>query len=189
MTPKDSNVSGWRPDFRSSAEQIERHSAELRMLIGRRLIEVWTVWIDDDDWFADLPVVMRFDDGTQLEVCWAKFDDLSITWNTIDVGSTPQAWVDWVLEWRRDAHPELSSVLAGTVTDVRATRFLFTTVNVNDPTDERAGWLTTGLWLQTDRGDLQVFNALDENGLSSDPLERDVAHEWESVWSSTGSRW
>jgi len=187
VTPKDPNVSGWRPDFRPADEQIERNSARLHSLIGRRIIEAWTVWIVDEDWFADIPVVIRFDDGTQLEVCWEKFDDLSITWNTIDVESTPRAWVDRALEWRRNAHLELSSVVGGTVTDVRATKFLFTTENVVDPTDVGTVWLTTGIWLETDRGDLQVFNALDENGLSADPAERDVAHDWTSISASTDS--
>ena len=47
--------------------------------------------------------------GSQLEVCWEKFDHVSITWDTIDVTVTPKAWVDgrWsgalvrFLNWRR----------------------------------------------------------------------------------------
>ena len=181
MTAKDPKVSGWRPDFLSADEHIDRHSARLRALVGHRLIETWTVWIVDDDWFADLPVVMRFNDGTQMEVCWEKFDDLSLTWNTIDLSNTPRAWVDWPLEWRRDAHADLMSGTGGIVADVRATTFLFETQNVDDPEDKSAAWLTAGLWVATDCGDLHVFNALDENGLAAKRPERDATHDWRPV--------
>jgi hypothetical protein len=45
--------------------------------VGRRLLDAWTAWIVGDGWFADLPVVLRFDHGAQLEVCGKKVDDLS----------------------------------------------------------------------------------------------------------------
>lgn len=45
-----------------------------------------------------MPIVLRLDHGPQLEVCWEKFDDLSITWDTIDVTVKPRAWVEWPLE-------------------------------------------------------------------------------------------
>ena len=121
---------------------------------------------------------MRFDDGSQLEVSWEKFDDLSLTWNTIDVSVTPLAWVDWPLEWRRNAHAPLTSIVGGTVREVRTTSFLFETWNAAKRADRTAAWLTTGLWLVSDLGDLHVFNALDENGLAATGPERDATHDW-----------
>jgi hypothetical protein len=109
VTPKNPQVSGWKPDFLSADEQFDRQTTRLRSIIGLRLTETWLVWnLEHDEWFADLPVVLRLNDGPQLEVCWEKMDDLSVTWDTIDVTVTPKAWVEWPLEWRREAHPALA---------------------------------------------------------------------------------
>ncbi|MGV9365649.1 hypothetical protein [Amycolatopsis sp. NPDC003731] len=75
MTPKDPDVSGWVPAFLPADDQLDRQAARLRSLTGHRIAETWTVWsLEHDEWFADLPVVLRLDDGPQLEVCWEKFD-------------------------------------------------------------------------------------------------------------------
>lgn len=174
----DPQVSGWMPDFRPAEEQFNRQSGPLRALVGRRILEAWTVWIVDEDWFADLPVVIAFDDGSQVELAWQKFDELSLTWGTIDVGTVPRAWADCQLEWRRNADPALAGVVGGVVTDLFVTRSLFELANREDPTDRSASWLTTGLWLATDQGDLHVFNALDENGLAAEPPPRDRTQDW-----------
>lgn len=181
VTLPDPHVSGWRPDFRPADEKFGRQSVLLRALIGRRLLESWTVRFVGDDRFADLPIVLRFDDGAQMEACWENLDDLSLTWNTIDLGTTPHAWVDDALEWRRDTDDALTSVAGGIVTDVLATRFLFETRNAFDQAERSAVWLTTGLWLATDRGDLHMFNALDENGVTAERPERDATHDWRAV--------
>jgi hypothetical protein len=182
MTPKDPNVSGWRPDFGPAQERIRREAGNLRGLMWQRVSSAWLVWnLQGDEWFADLPVVLAFDRGPQLEVCWEKFDDLSITWDTIDLAQTPRAWVDWRLEWRPAAHPALASQVGATIRDVAATRFLFTTENLDDPRDVSAVWLTTGLWLATDRGGLHIFDALDENGLSSQRPNRDAENDWRLI--------
>lgn len=75
VTPKDPDVSGWVPAFLPADDQLDRQAARLRSLTGHRIAETWTVWsLEHDEWFADLPVVLRLDDGPQLEVCWEKFD-------------------------------------------------------------------------------------------------------------------
>lgn len=165
----DIDVSGWQPTWDTAGNQLRRHSERLRSLPGRRVSDAWIVWnLEHDEWFADLPVVIQFDDVLQLEIGWQKFDDLSITWNTIDVAVTPRAWVTWPLEWRSQAHPALSDIIEQEVTHVEASRHLFTTRGVDPPSDAHSAWLTSGIWLQTDRSGLHVFNALDENGLSNE---------------------
>lgn len=115
------DISGWVPDWGSAATQLASHGPRLRSLRGRRVVQTWIVWIlDSDCWFADLPVVVVFDDGSQLEVCWQKFDELSISWNTIDVNVTPRcggpgpwrgAWMLsllWARSLVRRSHPWLA---------------------------------------------------------------------------------
>jgi hypothetical protein len=91
------------------------HGERLQALAGRRLRHIWLLWdLDDDRWFADGPVLLDFE-GEQVEVSHKRFDDLSITWNTVDP-SEQQTWTwgDWGhpddypvrLGWRHDAHPQ-----------------------------------------------------------------------------------
>lgn len=43
----------------------------------------WLVWdVQDNEWFSDCPVLLSFT-GEQVEVNHQKFDDPSITWNTV----------------------------------------------------------------------------------------------------------
>jgi hypothetical protein len=150
-----------------------RHRDQLRRLRGQRIEATWLVWILDlDEWFADLPVVLRIGEQ-QLEVCARRLDELSITWDTIDVQVPPRAWVDWQLRWRRDAHPVLRHAVGQIVREVHLTEHRFTTERVHPPDPKwrhtASAWLPGGIWLELDSGHLQVFNALDENGLAGQP--------------------
>ncbi|NJC86453.1 hypothetical protein HC030_28525, partial [Planosporangium mesophilum] len=130
---------------------------------------------EHDEWFADLPVVLRTEEA-QLEVCAKKLDDLSVTWSTIDLAVTPTAWVEWTLKWRRDAHPALRRAAGQVIRQVSVMEHSFTTQRVHPPAEpgegRSSGWLLGGLVLELDQGCLQIYNALDENGLSSEPPRR-----------------
>ena len=153
VTPQDPRVSGWVPDFIPADTQFDRHADRLRSLVDDQVADAWVVWsLDHDEWFADLPVVLQMNRGPQVEVCWQKFDDLSITWGTIDVTQTPRAWVDWPLEWRRQALPALASVVGADVRNLAASSFVFSTQNVDPPHEVSKVWLTTGLWFGTASG-------------------------------------
>lgn len=167
----DGDVSGWIPRWAPAREQLSSQRSNLRALHGRRIMDSWLVWdLHHDRWFADLPVVLAFDDGRRLEVCWQKFDDLSISWNTIDISAEPVAWVTWPLAWRSQGHPALQAVTGQTITSAASTEHRFTTRQIVPPGNNQvhSTWLAGGVWLQTDGGGLHIFNALDENGLASD---------------------
>jgi hypothetical protein len=92
VTPKHPQISGWAPDFLPADEQFDRQANRLRSLLGAQVADAWVVWnLEHDAWFADLPVVLQMESGLQVEVCWEKSDDLSITWDTIDVSVKPKA--------------------------------------------------------------------------------------------------
>jgi hypothetical protein len=164
------DVSGWIPQWAPARDQLKRQRLNLRALHRHRIVDSWLVWdLQHDTWFADLPVVLMFDHGEQLEVSWQKFDDLSITWNTIDTKRTPIAWVDWPLTWRPQGHAALRAITRQTITSTAATEHRFVTRQIAPPTnDEHSTWLVGGIWLGTDAGGLHIFNALDENGLSGE---------------------
>ncbi|GAB3884431.1 hypothetical protein GCM10027612_18130 [Microbispora bryophytorum subsp. camponoti] len=71
------------------------------MLEGRRLTRALLLWdLDKDVWFSDGLVLLDFE-GEQIEIVHQKFDEISITWNTVD----PARTLDWAgegfrLAWR-----------------------------------------------------------------------------------------
>jgi len=80
------------------------HADALGRLVGRRLTGAAVVqFVEDDSWYAECPVVLDFD-GVQVEICHQKFDDLSITFNTIDCGAPITGWEEseFTPVWRFD---------------------------------------------------------------------------------------
>lgn len=104
-------VPGYRPEWLSGRSAIKAaHGVGLAHLTGRRLTRALLVWdLDQDEWFADCPILLDFD-GEQVEINHWKFDEVSITWNTID----PRLALDWPdchLAWRNDAPGELTALV------------------------------------------------------------------------------
>lgn len=163
----ESDLSGWIPDWRPAHEHRARTTPELRTLVGRRITATWVVWDpDDDSWFSDAPVVLVLDDGRHLELCWQEFDELSVSWNTVDVTVTP-TWSESTLAWRRDAPAQLEAVVGAVVTDLAWTEHqLVISRSRWWRRDGGVSWLVGGLWIGTDAGGVLVYDALDENGLA-----------------------
>lgn len=88
----DFGMEGYRPHWLNGRSAVAAdHGRRLRALIGRPLTRGWLVWdVEDDEWFPDCPVLLDFA-GERTEVNHRKFDDLSITWNTVD----PHRPVKW----------------------------------------------------------------------------------------------
>ncbi|MET9344457.1 hypothetical protein [Nonomuraea sp. NPDC003804] len=88
-------ISGFEPTFLVGLEAVREENGQgLAALGGRRLTEFGIVrFVEDGDWFADCPVVLDFD-GVQVEICHWKFDELSISWNTIDTTAAISGW-EW----------------------------------------------------------------------------------------------
>jgi hypothetical protein len=73
-------IRGYQPRWLNGRRAVTvAHGRRLHALIGRRLTHSWLAWErNDDQWFADCPVLLDFD-GMQVEINHQKFDDLSIT--------------------------------------------------------------------------------------------------------------
>lgn len=162
------DVDGYRPEWIRGRQNAAVHGDRLRALAGRRLRRAWLAW--GDDWWADIPVLLDFD-GEQVEISHQKFDDLSITWNTID----PVRNATWTygdpdsaihLGWRHDAVPELAALQGQLL--LSADLFRYSGPDMAD------GMCAPSFLFEHDR--LIVSNALDENGLEfGDPDPRYVA--------------
>ena len=155
----DFGIDGYRPHWLNDrAAVLAGHGERLRALIGRPLTRTWLVWdVQDEVWFPDCPVLLDFA-GVQVEVNHQKFDDLSISWNTIHP-HRPVRWPDFDLRWRADPLPELRALRGRTLRDLELLAW------AGD--DLARGTLALSFRFPDAR--LTVVNALDENGLAFGP--------------------
>jgi hypothetical protein len=153
----DFGISGYEPAWLTGIGPVTAaYTGRLAELAGRTLSSGWLVWdLDDDEWFADAPVVLDFE-GTRVEINHWKHDELSLTFNSID----PHQPVRWTgspfhLAWRDNADPELTALQGARL--VRAELLEWA------GTDLAQGMVAVGFDFGTTY--LTIHNALDENGL------------------------
>jgi hypothetical protein len=159
------DIRGYQPHWLNGLREITAaHGPRLGVLTGRCLTDVWLAWdLDDDEWFADAPVLLNFE-GEQVEINHQKFDDLSVTWNSVDPvghatwsfppGDKPDVHA-FHLGWRRDARPELGELRGQVLGAVELLQWAGRDV---------AKGMIAPSFAFTD-GRLTIHNALDENGL------------------------
>ncbi len=157
----DFGIEGYQPHWLSGRAAIMASQGQrLRTLIGRPLTRSWLVWdLQEDERLAECPVLLAFD-GDQVEVNHHRFDDLSITWNSVDPGRLVR-WTGFDLQWRSDAHPTLSALEGQALLDVELLEWA--------GQDLARGAVDISFVFAETR--LTVFNALDENGLAFSPPE------------------
>ncbi|MGW6504623.1 hypothetical protein [Nonomuraea angiospora] len=153
-------IPGYRPEWLSGRSAITAaHGARLGRLVGRRLTRALLVWdLDEDEWFADCPVLLDFE-GEQVEVNHRKFDELSITWNTIDPTRSLE-WSDFHLAWRDDVPNELIALVGQPCSAVELLTWR------NRDFVERT---IVSLGFGFPNGQVTIYNALDENGMEFTP--------------------
>lgn len=142
------------------------HGRRLAGLVGRRLSHAWLLWDRDaEEWFADAPVLLDFD-RDQLEIQHQKFDDLSITWATADPNK-PVSFLEFDLAWRSGATSDLANLEGRHLREISLLEW-----RGCDMADSMVA-----VHLRFDDGQLTVYNALDENGLSFTwPMAHYVSH-------------
>lgn len=162
--------------FCTSADALLReHGLLLRSLIGQRLECSWVAWqTEDDEWFNDEPVILRIG-GRNVELVLTELSSAWVGVNTIDVESAPNwfdCWEDYPLAWRKNAHPVLAGASEHIVVGVEVVEYLFKTRPVDGSGPETAAWVLSGLGFDLANGGyVDLFNALDEHGLSNERNE------------------
>ncbi|WP_181763570.1 hypothetical protein [Streptomyces albidus (ex Kaewkla and Franco 2022)] len=154
-------IESYRPQWLNGRSTVvARHGEQLRALIGRPLTRVWLVWdVQDNEWFSDCPVLLDFS-GEQVEINHQKFDDLSITWNTVDP-CQPVRWADFDLQWRHDLRAELHALQSQILQDVELLEWT--------GSDMAQGAVAVSF--RFPHSQLNIANDLDENGLTFGPPE------------------
>lgn len=171
-------IENYNPKFFSSTTDIITElSQKLRNLVGKKLLDVWIV-IDTNDntCFKDCPVVLNIE-GTQLELCNYKTDELAITFNTIDL-SKKINWYDiddFKLEWRKEPLSELSAVINRKIRKIELIEYNFKPEIIackhNPMLIQKKGsiWILNGVGFELEDGYFSVFNSGDENSISIRP--------------------
>ena len=148
-------IQDYQPQWLNSRNDITAaHARRLAALAGLTLRHVWLVWDLDDEWFTDAPVLLDFG-AEQVAIDHQKFDDLSVTWNTIDPSrAIGDSYLH--LAWRPDPLPGLIDLSGRVLDHVELLEWVGGDHDMADGSlavgfDFAPGWLT-------------VFNAMDENG-------------------------
>ncbi|WP_419667145.1 hypothetical protein [Streptomyces sp. 2-1] len=154
-------IESYRPHWLNGRSAVAAgQGQQLRALIGRPLTHAWLVWdVQDNEWFSDCPVLLDFA-GEQVEINHQKFDDLSITWNTVDPHQ-PVLWPDFDLQWRHDMRPELHAIQGQVLQDVELLEWI--------GSDMAQGTVAVSFCFP--HSQLTIANALDENALTFGPPE------------------
>lgn len=155
-------IQDYRPLWLNGRASITAaHGRRLAGLTGLTLARVWLVWdLDADEWFTDAPVLLDF--GTeQVEIDHQKFDDLSITWNTINPTRAIEA-CDFQLAWRAEPLPPLAELTGRVLRHVELLEWA---------ADGRRDLANGSIAIGFDFGSawLTVFNSMDENGVEHHP--------------------
>ncbi|RLP85846.1 MULTISPECIES: hypothetical protein [unclassified Micromonospora] len=156
-------IQDYQPQWLNGRSDITAtHARRLGGLVGLALQHAWLVWdLDHDEWFTDAPVLLDFG-AEQVEIDHQKFDDLSVTWNTIN----PSRAIEdpyFHLAWRPEPLPDLVDLPGRTLRHVELLEW------IGGETDLANGSVAVGFDFAT--AWLTVFNALDENGFEHQPPE------------------
>ncbi|MFC4998508.1 hypothetical protein ACFPIJ_11755 [Dactylosporangium cerinum] len=170
----DEAMSGWQSNFVPSLTQLRCQRSGLLALVGRRLQAGWIGWeLERDLWQPVIPLVLVFDGGVQLELAWRGWDDLSITWNTIDLRTRPEI-LGRPHEWR-SSHPQPLAAVAGRVLTgwaVTESPYFQGGADLSGalPMDAVAGWFPQGLWIEFADIGVHLYST-DSNGISNKPVQ------------------
>lgn len=165
-------VPNWSPTWLRFYDEVRvAHAHNLGELVGEVLTGLWIPWdTHANERLAELPVVVR-SKGRQLEVCAASIDEVSITWDMIDVHVPFKASQPWSvpITWLR-----LDSALPVRGTDRRVVAVALLDVAVKSTEIPSGAASTTrhchGLGLEVaGTPDVWILNGLDQVQLAAEP--------------------
>ena len=152
-------IEGYSPQWvLKKQEALETVSRFGERWIGRTIEETYVGWYSkDDSWYADLPVILVIG-GEQFDVCWQKFDSLSITNGQLSKYCCKSYGEEF--PYRKDALVELSCSVGKKIEAVELGMSSMTLDGELIPMINSLDFYLVG-------GFLSIFNALDENGVTN----------------------
>jgi hypothetical protein len=181
----------FKPQFFTEAQKgLELHGDKLIDLIGKEITGSWILWDNDqNEWFSDAPVVIEIEHAIQLELLANKTEEFSITFDAIDLSEEPTWFGDdsWNFCWKRDGKIELAQIVNCVIQEIRLVDHCPAYTIISDKnTPENVGktskwsWMMNAFEIICDHGEISIFNALDENGIS-DKLSAGKEYRWIKV--------
>jgi hypothetical protein len=151
-------IKNYIPKFYTELSQIiNEHKTRLQGLKGKRIEEIWVAWEqDENEWFKDLPVIMRFED-CQIELCAYKTDEYAVTFDQINLSDEIDYYgTDLVLSWEKNKLKELNNCINKQIVKV-----------------EIIEWKSqlTGMGFHLEEGYFAVCNGFDENEICTNRNE------------------
>lgn len=145
---------GIQPTIERKTEDIRAHFAPL---IAEKILRYETaeLLLHDGTWgsWPDLPIRLHVGSGRVVAVSWSRFDDLWLADGLSLPFSTGNSAVRWVV----NGLEEINTAVGASIKSVMLGRG---EMSINGEDVE----IWTRLVIELDRGWLEVFNALDENG-------------------------
>jgi len=158
-------------------ELLQRHGVILSQTIGKKIETSWVAWDElGNEWFTEEPIILRIG-GTNYEFVFNHLDNLAITLNTQNLHEAPAwhcAWNDaddtlFRLKWKEQGLPELRALTGQIITNVRIIEYCF---QGGSRQEAKGSWVLNGLEFITSSGSVMLYNALDENGVTSQKSEQ-----------------
>ena len=184
-------IPDYEPNFFDCTEVfIKVFQDNLIKTIGLTIHDYWLMWeTNQNEWYNDGPIILKIGDQ-QFEFTAYELDKFSLTFDKINLVKK----LDWYgagyeipLIWRSKANSEINKLLNRKIIDINIITFNFKSTIVDDKTNPRnigrqdeTGFMLHGIeftfekngWLDN-RNFLQIFNALDANGITTKALKKD----------------
>ncbi|MGG0179151.1 hypothetical protein [Gottfriedia acidiceleris] len=146
-------IKNYNPKFYTELTHIIiDYKKKLDKIKGKKIEGIWIAWNqEDDEWFNDLPVVIKFED-CQLELCANKTDEFAVSFDEINMSDEIEYFgTDIVLKWENNKLSEFKKCINKRIDSI-----------------EIIEWRNClfGIGLSLEEGYLTVFNGLDENKIS-----------------------
>ena len=198
-------IPNYEPNFCDNPEIfIKVFGDKLLSTIGLTLDDYWLMWeTTDNKWYNDGPVILKIADR-QFEFTAYKLDKFSLTIDLIDLNEK----LDWYglgndlpLIWKNKANSDLDKLVGRKIKDINVVAYNFISTIVEDKVKpENTGEITeTGFmlhgiefefekkgWLDNNNF-LQIFNALDANGVTTEELKKDK--QFQKININKGTTW
>jgi hypothetical protein len=173
-------LDNYNPSFFYSVEELIKFNGnKLRNLIGKSIREAWVIWeLNSDEWHSDGVIILCFDD-MNIEICTHNLNELSITWNEIDVNVALESYDfeeygKFDFEWRKDSLEQFKLIKGRIVKEIEIFEYKFTTtVTFNKSSPEEIGrkdeqYILNGIGFKLDDGYFSIYNGLDTNALTTE---------------------
>lgn len=158
-------------------ELLDSECNRFKQLIGRKIEAVYCVWEEEaNEWYSDVLVVLKIGD-IYLGISNEETERIDVYWNNVDVEKALPNFdygdgLELKFKWT-DSYAPFNNLCNKTLIDIEINEYLHmskTLYSVKRP--ESTGitnhdWLLSGMSFVTEDSYVCIYNALDENGVST----------------------